>query len=214
MIRGVLFDMDGVLVDSEEFICKAAIRMFAEKGLTVHPEDFKPFVGTGEDNYIGGVAAAYSFPLDTEEAKNRTYQIYAEITRNILAPLPGVHRFIARCKERGLKLAVATSADKVKMEINMAAIGLPYGTFDQTVNGLEVRRKKPFSDIYLEAARKLGVSPVECLVAEDAVSGVSAAKAAGCRCLALTTSFPADLLEAADWIAQTLAEAPEDCLNW
>lgn len=59
MLQGVLFDMDGVLVDSESFICKAAVEMFEEKGLTVKKEDFIPFVGTGENRYIGGVAEKY-----------------------------------------------------------------------------------------------------------------------------------------------------------
>ncbi|MCE5199878.1 HAD hydrolase-like protein, partial [bacterium] len=62
MIRGIIFDMDGVLVDSEPFICEAAMRMFAEHGITVKPEDFLPFVGAGEDRYVGGVAEKYNFP--------------------------------------------------------------------------------------------------------------------------------------------------------
>ena len=72
MIRGVLFDMDGVLADSEPFICQAAIMMFAETGLTVIPGDFKPFMGTGENRYIGGVAEKYGLKIDIEKAKART----------------------------------------------------------------------------------------------------------------------------------------------
>jgi beta-phosphoglucomutase len=214
MIRGVLFDMDGVLVDSEEFMCEAAMLMFREKGVTVSEEDFAPFVGMGENRYLGGVAEKYGCVFDLEMDKARAYQIYADITRGKLVPLPGVHEFIARCRARGLTLAVATSADKVKMEINIASLGLPAGTFDQTVNGLEVERKKPAPDIYLEAARRLGLNPEECLVVEDAVSGILAGKAAGCGCLALTTSFPAERLIQADWICHTLEDAPDESINW
>jgi HAD superfamily hydrolase (TIGR01509 family) len=214
MIKGVLFDMDGVLVDSEEFICEAAIRMFAEEGLTVLAKDFLPFVGMGENRYLGGVAEKYNFPFEIEKHKARTYAIYGEITKGRLVPLPGVQEFIQRCKNRQLKLAVATSADKVKMEINLSSLGLPPGTFDITVNGLEVERKKPFPDIYLEAARRLNLKPEECLVVEDALSGIDAALAAGCRCLALQTSFPPDRLSAAHWTCSTLAEAPDACINW
>jgi len=64
MIKGVLFDMDGVLADSEQFICKAAIMMFEELGFKVEPDDFKPFVGTGENSYIGGVAGKYRIEVD------------------------------------------------------------------------------------------------------------------------------------------------------
>jgi beta-phosphoglucomutase len=76
MIKGVLFDMDGVLADSEQFISDAAIMMFRELGVSVSPEDFIPFVGTGENSYIGGVAELYGIKIDIEQAKKRTYQIY------------------------------------------------------------------------------------------------------------------------------------------
>ena len=79
MIKGVLFDMDGVLVDSEEFICRAAVLMFKEKGLEVQAEDFIPFVGMGEDRYLGGVAEKYNFVIEIEEIKSRTYEIYGNI---------------------------------------------------------------------------------------------------------------------------------------
>src|SRR5712691_4107288 len=77
--RAVIFDMDGVLVDSESLINAAAIAMFREKGLVVQPEDFLPFVGAGEDRYIGGVAEKYGFPLDLSVAKRRTYEIYLDL---------------------------------------------------------------------------------------------------------------------------------------
>lgn len=214
MIKGVLFDMDGVLVDSEEFMCEAAIRMFAEKGVSVRKEDFDPFVGMGENRYLGGVAEKYGCAFNLETDKARAYEIYAGLAAGKLVPLPGVHDFISKCKSRSLRLAVATSADHVKMVINLSALGLPENTFDLTVNGLEVERRKPHPDIYLEAARRLRLRPEECLVVEDAVSGIDSAKAAGCRCLALKTSFPADLLGKADWICENLADAPEDSIVW
>lgn len=214
MIKGVLFDMDGVLLDSEEFMCEAAIRMFVEKGLLVKKEDFLPFVGMGENRYLGGVAEKYGCDFNLEKDKARAYEIYATITAGKLFPLPGVHEFIGRCQNRALKLAVATSADRIKMRINLDALGLPSGTFDKTVNGLEVERKKPFPDIYLEAARRLGLLPEECLVVEDAVSGIDAARAAGSKCLALKTSFPAERLVNADWVCDTLLNAPDESISW
>lgn len=214
MIRGVLFDMDGVLVDSEEFICKAAIMMFLEMGITVKPEDFTPFVGMGEIMYLGGVAEKYKISLNIDTAKARTYEIYEEIVSGRLKPLPGVHEFIASCRRKGLRLALATSADRIKMLINLREIGLTTESFHATVNGLEVDRKKPFPDIYIKAANDLGLKPPECLVVEDALSGVRAAKTAGCRCLALTTSFGAEILGEADWISKDLSITPEDALKW
>jgi beta-phosphoglucomutase len=214
VIQGVIFDMDGVLVDSEEFICRAAIQMFAEHGVAVAPDDFLPFVGAGEDRYLGGPAAKAGFPIDIERDKARTYAIYAEIVKGRLEPLAGVHEFVGACRGRGLKLGLATSADEVKMLINLREIGLPPETFDAAVNGLDVEKKKPDPEIFLAAAAKMGVDIAACLVVEDAVNGVAAARGAGARCLALLTSFSQEQLAGADWFANTLADAPADALEW
>ncbi len=214
MIRGILFDMDGVLVDSEPFICKSAVLMFGELGLKVSPEDFIPFVGMGENRYIGGVAEKYGLSVDITQAKARTYQIYKTIIKGRLTSLPGVHEFIDKCRKKGFKLAVATSADQVKMEANLNEINLLPDLFHTTVNGLEVENKKPHPDIYLEASKRLGLKPEECLVVEDAPSGVKAAVSAGCRCLAVTSSFTRNELGEADWICDSLLNVPEEALNW
>jgi HAD superfamily hydrolase (TIGR01509 family) len=207
-LRGVILDMDGVLVDSEPLIKEAATRMFAEKGVTVHVEDFEPFVGTGENHLLGGVAEKHGVHLDLLRDKARTYAIYLDLIPGRLKPLPGVFEFIAECRRRRLKLAVASSADAVKVEGNLHELGLPPSAFDVLVNGSQVERKKPAPDLFLTAAARLGLDPRDCLVVEDAVAGVAAAKAAGSRCLALTTSFPAAALSAADWIAPNLAHVP------
>jgi HAD superfamily hydrolase (TIGR01509 family) len=214
MIEAVLFDMDGVLTDTEEFICKAAMSMFKEKGVEVKPEDFLPFVGAGENRYIGGVAEKYEIHLDIQEAKRRTYEIYEEITRGQLEPLPGAVSFIHKCRDKGLKMAVATSADKIKMEINLRETGIPVELFHATVNGLEVTHKKPDPEIFITAAKKIHIPVKKCLVVEDAVNGVKAAKRAGAKCLGLKTSFSSHELIEADWISNNLEDAPEACINW
>jgi homotetrameric cytidine deaminase len=197
MIQGILFDMDGVLLDSEAYICEAAIAFFRERGVKTAPEDFIPFVGAGENRYLGGVAEKYGIPIsDIAAAKERTYAIYGELVKGRLEPLAGVVDFIRECRCRGLKLAVATSADKTKMEINLHEIGLDHGEFDVLLNGLDVERKKPFPDIYALAAEKLGLETSDCVVVEDAPNGIEAAEAAGCSCIGITSSFPAEELSA------------------
>ncbi len=178
-LRAVLFDMDGVLADSEEFIAEAAKAMFAETHrVEVALSDFLPFVGAGEDRYLGGVAALYGVVLDLVRDKARTYEIYGVMIQGRLKPLPGAVDFVKACRARGIRTALATSADRPKMVSTLAAIGLAEADFDATVNGLDVARKKPFPDVFLEAARRIGVAPEDCLVVEDAVNGVKSALAA------------------------------------
>ena len=213
-IEAVLFDMDGVLVDSEAYICQAGINMFAEKGYTVLAEDFLPFTGMGENRYLGGVAEKHKVPFELEKDKARTYEIYADLVRGKLSPLDGVHDFIGKCRKLGLKLAVASSADPVKVNINLEEIGLERILFQAIVTGLDIEHKKPAPDIFIKAAGLVGADPGHCLVVEDAVSGVAAGKAAGSKVLALVTSFTPEELSGADWITDTLATAGDEVLEW
>jgi HAD superfamily hydrolase (TIGR01509 family) len=209
---GVIFDMDGVLCDSEPFICEAACEMFRRRhGVVVRPEDFRPFVGTGEDRFLGGVAEKHSVTLEMPQDKEATYQIYLELIRGRLHPLAGAVAFVADCRRRGLKLAVATSADRVKLDGNLQQIGLPQANFDAIVTGSDIARKKPFPDIFELAAKRLGLKGRQCLVVEDAPSGIRAGKAAGAMCLGLTTSFDEQTLRqaGADWIAPDLEHVEE-----
>lgn len=215
-IEGVLFDMDGVLVDSEAFIARAAMAMLAERyGIRATREDFLPFVGTGEERFISGVAAKHGVSLDVESDKARTYELYFEVIRGELREVPGAAAFVRECRARGLKVAIATSADRRKVEANLREIGLSEADFDAVVDGLEVERKKPFPDIYLEAARRLGLAPGRCLVVEDALTGVRAAKAAGCPCLGIGGSFTEAELRAAGayWFAGDLLGPPPAALG-
>ncbi len=204
--------MDGVLLDSEPFIREAAVRMFAERGLTVQHNDFLPFTGAGEDRFIGGVAELYNFQLDPQKDKDRTYEIYGEIVRGQLKPLPGVHEFIAKARSRGIRMAVASAADAVKVRINLTEMGISPETFDAVVTGSDVTHKKPDPEIFLAAAKKMAMDPADCLVIEDAVNGIKAARAAGMRCMGINTSFTPEELRA-DWHAKDLAHAPDDIFD-
>ena len=211
--EAVIFDMDGVLVESEPYLRVAGVKVFEELGLQVQGEDFKPFIGTGEDRYLGGVAETYNFPLDTGIAKKRLYEIYFEMLDGKLEPLNGVVDFVHTCKRMNKKIAVASSADLPKIIFNLRNIGLEKD-FDAIVSGDDVEKKKPDPSIFLLAAKKLGIDIARCLVVEDAISGVQAAKSAGSKCLGLTTSFSADALSKADWIAPDLSDVDPQVLNW
>jgi len=205
-IKAAIFDMDGVLTDSEPLINEAAVTMFRERGVAVRPDDFLPFVGTGEDRYIGGVAEKYGVSLDLPQAKKRTYEIYLSLVPLKLHAFAGACELVLACRQAGLQVAVASSADLIKIEANLGQIGLPPNQWDAVVSAEDVAKKKPAPDIFLAAARKLNMAPAECAVIEDAINGVQAAKAAGMRCVAVAQTFPADKLACADLIRGTISE--------
>ena len=204
--RAVIFDMDGVLVDSEPLINAAAIAMFKEKGLVVQPTDFLPFVGAGENRYIGGVAEKYHFPLDLPAAKKRTYEIYLDLVPSQLEVFPGAYQLVLDCRKAGLLVAVASSADQIKVFANVQKLGLPPEFWDAVVVADDVKHQKPAPDIFLAAAKKLNAKPSTCVVVEDAVNGIEAAKAAGMRCVAIASTFPAERLQAADVVRDKISQ--------
>jgi len=204
----VLFDMDGVLVDSEPIINAAAIRALAEFGIQARPEDFEPFVGAGENRYVGGVAELHGHAF-VPEMKRRTYDWYLKLLPGIGKAFPGAKELIERLVGQGILCAVASSADSVKVEANLIQVlGVPLDRFAAIVTGEDVVRRKPHPDIFLEAARRLSVPSKACCVIEDAVNGVEAAKAAGMRCVAVATSFPGEALAAAgaDLVRKAIGE--------
>jgi len=198
--KAVIFDMDGVLPDSEPLINEASVLMFQELGVKVQPEDFYPFVGTGEKQYIGGVAEKYGVTIDLFEAKKRTYEIYLKLAPRKLKSFPGAVELVHQCRAQGWKVALASSADMIKIEANLNQIGLPVEEWDAITGADHVEHKKPAPDIFLASAKRLGVSPEHCVVIEDAEHGVQAAKAAGMRCVAVKHTFGEDKLSRADLI--------------
>ena len=202
-MRAVIFDMDGVLVDSEPLINRAAVQMFHERGDTqVRPEDFTPFVGGGEDRYIAGVAAAHDITLDVAVAKARTYAIYLDIVDE-LHPYPGAVDLVYACRLLA-PVAVASATDRIRLVANLAAATLPVDSWDVVVDGDDVAHKKPAPDAFLLAAARLEMDPSLCTVVEDSVNGVHAAKSAGMRCVAVAQTFPAAGLGEADLVRPTI----------
>ncbi|KAK1401847.1 protein SUPPRESSOR OF QUENCHING 1, chloroplastic [Heracleum sosnowskyi] len=199
-VSAVLFDMDGVLCNSEEPSRLAAVDLFDEMGVKVTVEDFIPFMGTGEANFLGGVALLKGVKeFNTEQAKTRFYEIY--LTKyakpNSGIGFPGALELITQCKNSGLKVAVASSADRIKVDANLAASGLQLSMFDAIVSADAFENLKPAPDIFLAASKILDVPTDECVVIEDALAGVQAANAAEMRCIAVTTTLSEDILRSA-----------------
>jgi HAD superfamily hydrolase (TIGR01509 family) len=213
---GIIFDMDGVLCDSEAYIAEAAIQMFRETyGVDLRRELFAPYVGVGEDRFLRGIAEEHGVTATLPRDKDRTYAIYLASIRGRLEALPGALEFVDAVKRAGWRIAVATSADRIKLDGNLREIGLPPERFDAIATAEDVRNKKPDPEIFVLAARRLALAPERCVVIEDAPNGLRAGRAAGCRCLGITSSFEAaTLVEAgAEWTCANLGQVPADALK-
>jgi len=205
--KAVIFDMDGVLVDSEPVINAASILGLAEYGVHAQPEDFIPFIGTGEDRYIGGVAEKYGFKYQPE-MKARVYEIYLEIVSEKLKVFDGTLDLLSNLQNNGIPMALASSADRLKIEANLRVAGIDFSYFSAVISGEDVSKKKPSPDIYLAAANRIGIPPEQCIVIEDAVNGIQAAKAAGMKCIAVASSFKKNVLrkENPDFLCDSICE--------
>ena len=204
---GVLFDMDGVLVDSEPVILAAAIAGLKEYGVYAKPEDFIPFIGAGEDRFIGGVAEKYGVEYKVE-MKKRVYEIYLDIVDSNLRVYDGVIELLRKLKRLGCRLALASSADRIKIDANLRVAGIEKHIFDAIISGEEVKEKKPSPEIYLKAAQRIGISPEKCIVVEDEVNGIISARAAGMKSIGITTSFDKEALlcEGANFICNSISD--------
>ena len=184
MITAVIFDMDGVIADSEYFNVKAKHIILQNAGIEVDWHYHDKFLGTTHE-YMWTEMKKEFLQLIQEVpdyinlwVKTRKELIEAEG----LKPMPGVVDLIHGLKEKRLKLAVASSSLKEDIVDNMNTFGIT-DCFDKFVSGSECKNGKPDPEIFLRAAKLLGKDPKECTVIEDSQAGVAAAKAAGMRCI-------------------------------
>ena len=203
--RAVLFDCDGVLVDSEALLAKQAAKMLNEKGIPAKPEDFVNFIGTGEDRYLEGVIELYDGTYDPA-LKRDLYTHYLAAAPTELQEVKGAKALVETLLKRSIRVAVASAADKIKVDANLSAFGIEEDGFDAVISGSDVEKKKPHPDIYLKAARAVGVKPEHCIVVEDAEAGIQSAKAAGMFAIGITTAVSKERLFAAgaDQVVDTI----------
>lgn len=212
-MHGIIFDVDGVVADTEAANAEASIRMFEDRfGLRgVQRSDFEEGIGRGAAAYVLAAARHHHrelSPDEVEEATRIRQENFLELLR--LRPLPafpGVMELIrdALSRPEHFALAIATSSTREMSGAVLASVGMPLSRMVY-VNGDKVTHKKPHPEIFLLAAQEMGLPPQECVVIEDAPSGIQAAKAAGMRCIAVTNSFPADKLTEADLVVDSIAQ--------
>lgn len=208
MKKLVIFDMDGVLVDSEDAMAVMTRKaLFDGWGIEADLEEFRPFRGMGDRAYVGGVAEAHGVPYE-ERMKEEAYRLFCENARRLVRVMPWSVPLIEKLEERGIMLSVASAADRIKVEANLDCLGRPTADFASIVTGADVERPKPAPDSFLIAAKRCEVDPADAVVCEDSLSGIRAAKSAGMTAVAVTTSFDrAALLEAgADHVFDDLGD--------
>jgi beta-phosphoglucomutase family hydrolase len=202
-LEAVLWDLDGVIADTGESHYLAWKDVFGQRGVEFSHEDFMRFFGRRHDSIIefalGGDLPPGEFDAVTEE-KQVNYR--RRVSRNLKA-LPGAIKLLKSLKQHGIRSAIASSAPIENITIILRGLGIE-DCFQAIAPGTEVPEGKPSPQVFLLAAERLGVTPGNCVVIEDAIAGVSAARRAGMRCVAVTNSHPADTLEEADLVTDSL----------
>ncbi len=205
MIQGVLFDLDGVLIDTLHFHYLAWKHMFAELGGAVSEHTVLLHEGRNSREVLPILMkeAGVIIPAEKQEAfieNKRAY--YRSIVQ--VAHYPGAFKVVDALKARGYKIALVTACALKNMQHSLDAERQAH--FDFIVTGDEVPRAKPFADPYLVAARHLQLNPEQCVVVENAPLGIEAARNAGMYCIAIQTTLGKEYLSAADCILQNIEE--------
>lgn len=212
----VLWDLDGTLIDSEPLLFEAERIALAEDGLALTPEVKRPLVGLGGHEVLAALAAAFGVSPDLDVWAARKRNAYLALLDEVTAFGPTV-RLAAQLAAAGVPMAVASGSPVEMIERALRSVGLS-DAIAHRVSVAEVAAGKPAPDVFLEAARRLRVAPANCVVIEDAVPGVLAAKAAGMRCVAIpyVTDPLDDQFHLADLlIGEGMAAAdPEQIMNW
>lgn len=180
-LQAVIFDMDGVLVDSEPFGFEALRRVMARHGLPYGEEENAEFLGRTTLDSCRILRARHLIP-ESEETLADWYVegMLEQIARGPI-PMAGVPEVLRSVRAAGYRMALASSAERRVIDANLAALSLR-PLFEAVVSGIQVPRGKPAPDVFLAAAERLGVASAACLVVEDSRNGLLAAKAAGMRC--------------------------------
>lgn len=204
-LQAVIWDLDGVIVDSSEQHRQSWRLLAAETGVPFTDEDFWSSFGRNNAAIIPLHWGAQLTPAQIDDLANRKEVYFRDILRRDgLKALPGALELMQEAKDAGLKQSLASSTPVENIKVVSELLGLDRW-LDAFVSGDRLPRGKPAPDVFLLAAETLGVTSARCVVIEDAPAGVAAAKAAGMRCLAVTTSHPAEALVAADRIVASLA---------
>ncbi|MHC4483296.1 MAG: HAD family hydrolase [Planctomycetota bacterium] len=211
-LYGLIFDVDGVIADTEAANARASIRVFADfLGLEgVVRKDFEAGLGRGAEEYVKAGARTHGLELTGDQiqeiTKLRQEYFLKVLKEESMPPFPGVLELMEKAMQReDFRLAIATSGTHEKSRAVLEAAKIPYKKMVY-IHGDHVKNKKPNPELFLLAAEGIGIEPANCVVIEDAPNGVQAAKNAGAKCIAVTNSTTAENLQQADLVCESLEQ--------
>lgn len=205
MAKAVIFDNDGVIIDSEPLLIKADLQILAEYGIRWKASDLHRFIGVKDVVMWKTLQGELGIPESPEALKEKKGRIRNKIfTSDLIRPIDGIPELFAALKEAGWKVAVASSSQRNLIGPWLEKMGLRVH-LDAFVAGDDVTHPKPHPEPYLKAASLMGVTPADCTAIEDSPHGVASAKAAGCRCIGFRTpGGPRQDLSAADMVVESI----------
>jgi len=210
--KAVIWDMDGVIVDTAQYHLKGWQMVFQKRGANYTEEDFRRNTGKRSDSIIKNVLGEKIAQGEIIAITREKDETFRQLMGQNIRPFPGVLKLITSLKEHGFKIAIASSAPMENIQLITRSLKI-HNYFDAMVSGWETTKGKPNPQIFLRAVEKLGVEAEDCIVIEDAISGVTASKRAGIRCIAVTNTTPREDLREADLITDTLEEITVDDLE-
>jgi HAD superfamily hydrolase (TIGR01509 family) len=214
VIEAVVFDLDGVLLDSEQVWDEAREQLAKERGGRWHDQAQKDMMGMSSTEWSRYMHERIGLPEPPEEINREVVERLAATYREHLPALPGAKEAVERLAARW-PLGLASSSNRELIDLALELLGVKQ-LFAATVSSEEVARGKPAPDVYLEAARRLGVAAARAAAVEDSHNGILAAKAAGMRVLAIPNRhFPPgqDALEQADVVLDSLDELTAEAVE-
>jgi HAD superfamily hydrolase (TIGR01509 family) len=204
--------MDGVLADTGEVHYQSWLKTLAGAGILFDRETFRRTFGM---NNAGLLEFTLGYPLEPDrlqEISERKEATFRQEIRGRVKLFPGAREWLERLAGSGIRQAVASSAPLENIEVLVDELGIRQ-YFDVLVSAYKMPGK-PDPAVFLEAARRLDMPPEACLVVEDSIAGVEAARRAGMRCIAVTNTNPREALQEADVIVETLVELGKEALTW
>jgi beta-phosphoglucomutase family hydrolase len=182
MIRAVLFDMDGVIAETEHVHVEAEKQTMLKYGVQITEDELHRYTGTTAKQMFMELIAKYKLDTTFEKIFNEKEEIMFRLLEMDTQPVKGVIELLCKLKEKHVKLAVASSSHRRLVQYVLRKLEITE-LFDSIISAEDVTHGKPDPEIFLMSAKRLNVSPAECLVIEDAKLGVEAAKEAGMKCL-------------------------------